>query len=133
RLELGMHACLHWRDLEATRVRDGYILRRAGTRGHARRLATRRGTRSRHSIATNHSESSRKQAVCVVRSGAKLTTSFAREVAASAGRCLWLQMSHSALLEAGTSLRRKGVTRRVGHADRSVFSTDRSPPVEACS
>src|SRR4029450_4142283 len=41
---MGMLCCLQWRDFESSRVRDGYILGLAGTRGHARQLATQPGT-----------------------------------------------------------------------------------------
>ena len=75
----GHLCCLRWRDFDASRVPDGYILGRAGTRGHARRRATRPETCSRHSIATTHSKSSCKHAVAVARAGATLTPSFVRE------------------------------------------------------
>ena len=78
-LRMGILCCLPWRDLDSSRVRDGYILGLAGTRGHARRRATRRGTRSRHSIATTRAKSSCKQAIVVARAGATVTPSFARE------------------------------------------------------
>jgi hypothetical protein len=63
----------------SSRVRDGCISGRAGTRGHARRLATQLGRCPRHSIATIHSKSSCKQAVDVVGAGVTPTPSFARE------------------------------------------------------
>jgi hypothetical protein len=69
-----------WRDFDASRVRDGSILGLAGIRGHVRHLATQRGTCSRPSMATTCSESSCKPRFGVARVGAKLTTSFAREV-----------------------------------------------------
>src|SRR4029450_4659546 len=34
---VGGLCCVRWRDFESARVRDGYILGRTGTRGHARR------------------------------------------------------------------------------------------------
>ena len=40
-LQMGISCCLRWRDLDLSRVRDGYIFGLAGTCGHARRLATR--------------------------------------------------------------------------------------------
>ena len=74
-LQMGGLCCLRWRDSDTSRVPDGYILGMAGTRGHARRRATRPGTCSRHSIATKHSKSSCKHAVAVARAGATLTPS----------------------------------------------------------
>jgi hypothetical protein len=61
------------------RVRDGYILGLAATRGRARRLATQAGTCSRRSIAATDSESSCKQVIGVARAGATPTPSFASE------------------------------------------------------
>src|SRR6266487_3607837 len=51
-LQIGILCCLRWRGLHASRVRDGYILGLAGTRGHARHLGTYATMCSRHSIAT---------------------------------------------------------------------------------
>jgi hypothetical protein len=78
-LQMGTQCCLRRRITDASRVREGYILGLAGTRGHAGRLATHPETCSRHSIATTYSKSSCKQAVGVYRAGATLTPSFDRE------------------------------------------------------
>jgi hypothetical protein len=67
--------CLARRNLRASRVRDGYILGLAGTRGHARRLAAQPETCSRHSIASTHPKSSCKAEVGVACSDATLTPS----------------------------------------------------------
>jgi hypothetical protein len=75
----GMCCCLARRNLRASRVRDGYILGLAGTRGHARRLAAQPETCSRHSITPTHPKSSCKAEVGVACSDATLTPSFARE------------------------------------------------------
>jgi hypothetical protein len=77
-LQMGILRCLHGRKSDASRVRDGYILGLAGTRGHPRRLATQRMTWSGHAIATNDSKGSCKAASCVARTGAEVTTSFAK-------------------------------------------------------
>jgi hypothetical protein len=64
---------LGWRDFDASRVRDGYIL---GLRREMSRVPARaRVIRS----PTTGSESSCNPSVGVARAGAKLTTSFARE------------------------------------------------------
>jgi len=78
-LQMGICCCLPRRNLRASRVRDGYILGLAGTRGHARRLAAQPETCSRHSIASTHPKSSCKAEVGVACSDATLTPSFARE------------------------------------------------------
>src|SRR6266508_5911000 len=78
-LQMDMLCCPCWRDFWFARVRDGYIFGLAGTREHARRLATRFETCSRHSFLTTRSKSSCKQPVGVVRTGAALTPSFASE------------------------------------------------------
>lgn len=76
---MGLQRCLLRRNAEPSRVRDGYILGLADTRGHARRLATHRGTCSRESIGTTGSETACKNRFGVAHAGANLTTSFARE------------------------------------------------------
>jgi len=76
---MGISCCLRWRDFDASRVRDGYILGLAGIRGHARHLAAQLERVRSHSIATASSKSSCKQAIDVSRAGAKATPSFARE------------------------------------------------------
>ena len=78
-LEMGMLCCLRWRDFESARVRDGYILGRAGARGHARRLATQSEACSVHRSVISVKESPCKRRFGVARAGAKVTTSFARE------------------------------------------------------
>jgi hypothetical protein len=78
-LQMGICCCLARRNLRASRVRDGYILGLAGTRGHTRRLAAEPETCSRHSIASTHPKSSCKAEVGVACSDATLTPSFARE------------------------------------------------------
>src|SRR6266545_833538 len=62
---MGMSCCLRWRDL-SSRVRDGYILGLAATRGHARRLATPRRPWSTVSIAANNSQKCLQQYVSVL-------------------------------------------------------------------
>jgi hypothetical protein len=84
-LQMGMLCCQRWQDFESSRVRDGYILGLAGTRGHARRLATQRGTCSRDSITTAHPKNSCKHQPGVARAGVRLATSFAREGVAELG------------------------------------------------
>jgi hypothetical protein len=76
---MGICCCLPRRNVRASRVRDGYILGLAGTRGHARRLAAQPETCSRHSIASTHLKTSCKAGVGVACSDATLTPSFARE------------------------------------------------------
>ena len=81
-------ACCVARSGEISIVRgyeDGYISGLAGIRGHARRLATRRGVCSTESIADYNSKSSCKLTPPVAWVGAKVTTSFARE---GVGACL---------------------------------------------
>jgi hypothetical protein len=69
-LQMGICCCLPRRNVRASRVRDGYILGLAGTRGHARRLAAQPETCSRHSIASTHPKSSCKAEVGVACSDA---------------------------------------------------------------
>jgi hypothetical protein len=78
-LQMGICCCLLRRNVRASRVRDGYILGLAGTRGHARRLAAQPETCSRHSIASTHPKTSCKAEAGVACSDAMLTPSFARE------------------------------------------------------
>ena len=74
-LQMGICCCLPRRNVRASRVRDGYILGLAGTRGHARRLAAQPETCSRHSIASTHPKTSCKAEVGVACSDATLTPS----------------------------------------------------------
>jgi hypothetical protein len=76
---MGIYCCLRWRDFHASRVRDGYIFGLAGTRGHARRLATQRRACSADSKAQIESERSCKPTFRVARAGATRTPSFASE------------------------------------------------------
>jgi hypothetical protein len=74
-----MLCCLQWRDLDASRVRGGYILGLAGTRGYARSSATHAGAPRRTVLAVPESESACKPPVDVAHADAKLTPSFARK------------------------------------------------------
>lgn len=79
-LQMGMLCCPWWRDFGSSRVRDGYILGLAGTRGHARPLDT-----AWNVLETLNSDRSlgkflQTTRVDVARAGATLTFSFARGV-----------------------------------------------------
>jgi hypothetical protein len=70
--------CLRWRDLDASRVRDGYIL----TGGHSRARATSRDTAWNVLETLDRDRSLEKFLqldLAVARPGAKLATSFTRE------------------------------------------------------
>jgi hypothetical protein len=82
-LQMGICCCLPRRNVRASRVRDGYILGLAGTRGHARRLAAQPESCSRHSIASTHPKTSCKAEVGVACSDATLTPFFAKRVSRS--------------------------------------------------
>jgi hypothetical protein len=62
-LQMGLSRCLPRRKLRSSRIRDGYILGLAGSRGHARRLVAHARACPTESIAATDSESSCKKGI----------------------------------------------------------------------
>src|SRR6266536_6425309 len=78
-LQMGLCCCLSRQNRDASRLRDGYILGLAGTRGHARSSATHARASPRPVIARSEAESACKPRVNVAHAGTTVTPSFARE------------------------------------------------------